>query len=101
MSPLLRIGWWLFTIPRLDVGDRATPVLGDIRLVFTDVEMPGSMDGLRLAHAVRKKWPPIAIMLASGKAMVEKDLLPTGALFFTKPYDQLELGKTLTRLVAA
>ncbi|HEX3753676.1 MAG TPA: response regulator [Rhizomicrobium sp.] len=39
----------------------------DIRVVFTDIQMPGSMDGLALAWAVRNRWPPIAIIITSGK----------------------------------
>ena len=38
----------------------------DIRVVFTDVNMPGSMDGIKLAHAVRNRWPPIEIIVTSG-----------------------------------
>ena len=39
----------------------------DIALIFTDVDMPGTMDGLKLAHAVRRRWPPIKIIIVSGK----------------------------------
>ena len=39
----------------------------DIRVVFTDIHMPGSMDGLKLAHAVRDRWPPIKIIVTSGR----------------------------------
>src|SRR5213080_323072 len=38
----------------------------EIRVVFTDVRMPGSMDGLKLAHAVRDRWPPVHIVATSG-----------------------------------
>jgi CheY-like chemotaxis protein len=66
-------------------ADEAISILesrGDIRLVFTDIEMPGSMDGLRLAHAVRQKSPPVLLLLASGAAIVEESQLPVGAKFF-------------------
>ena len=33
----------------------------DIRIVFTDIDMPGSMDGLKLARAIRHRWPPIEL----------------------------------------
>src|SRR5580658_1691676 len=39
----------------------------DIELLFTDIQMPGSMDGLTLAHAVHERWPSIKIILVSGK----------------------------------
>ena len=38
----------------------------DIRIVFTDIDMPGSMDGLKLARAIRDRWPPIELILTSG-----------------------------------
>ena len=38
----------------------------DIRIVFTDINLPGSMDGLKLAHAIRHRWPPIELILTSG-----------------------------------
>lgn len=57
-----------------------------IRLMFTDIDMPGSMDGLRLAAAVRDRWPPVKIIVTSGKRQVESGELPDGSLFFSKPY---------------
>ena len=43
-----------------------------IRLVFTDIDMPGSMDGLKLAHYVRGRWPPIKLIVASGSRSLRK-----------------------------
>ena len=45
----------------------------DVRLVFTDIHMPGSMDGLRLAHAVRDRWPPVELIITSGRRHVGAD----------------------------
>lgn len=59
----------------------------DIRVVFTDIDMPGSMDGLRLAAAIRDRWPPIRIIVTSGHRKVGTDDLPDEAVFFAKPYD--------------
>jgi CheY-like chemotaxis protein len=59
----------------------------DITIVFTDIDMPGSMDGLRLAAAVRDRWPPIQIIVTSGYAQLVDTDLPRGAVFFRKPYD--------------
>jgi two-component system, response regulator PdtaR len=56
----------------------------DIRLVFTDVDMPGSMDGLKLAAAVRDRWPPVHIIITTGK--IRPFDVPVGALFVPKPY---------------
>ena len=56
----------------------------DIQLVFTDVDMPGSMNGAKLAAAVRDRWPPVHIVITSGKAM--PILMPVHAVFIPKPY---------------
>ena len=72
----------------------------DIRIVFTDVHMPGSMDGLRLAHAVRDRWPPIKLIVTSGQMMVPESELPTGGRFFSKPYRPSELSRVLKELAA-
>lgn len=58
----------------------------DIQVLFTDVDMAGSMDGLKLAHAVRDRWPPVSIIVASGHVRVTKEDLPANGLFFAKPY---------------
>jgi len=58
----------------------------DIRLVFTDIDMPGSMDGLRLAAAIRSRWPPIEIIVTSGKLSPSATDMPPRGLFLAKPY---------------
>ena len=56
----------------------------DIHLVFTDIDMPGSMNGLRLAACVRDRWPPVHIIITTGKA--RPATIPANALFIPKPY---------------
>src|SRR5215212_3015585 len=54
-------------------ADEAIQILetrDDISMLFTDIQMPGSMDGLKLAHAVHKRWPHIKIILVSGQIAV-------------------------------
>jgi CheY-like chemotaxis protein len=53
----------------------------DITLLFTDINMPGSMDGLKLAHAVRDRWPPIKIWVVSGKQRLQPCELPSNSRF--------------------
>ena len=72
----------------------------DVHLVVTDVNMPGTMDGIKLAHYIRARWPPVMLVVASGKAIVIETELPTGARFFAKPYDGDELVETITRMLA-
>lgn len=56
----------------------------DIQLVFTDIDMPGSFDGLKLAAAVKDRWPPVHIIVTTGKPRPVD--VPEGALFLPKPY---------------
>jgi two-component system, response regulator PdtaR len=71
----------------------------DIRIVFTDIHLPGSMDGLRLAHAIRHRWPPIELVLTSGHARVDEENMPERGLFLGKPYGAPELVQTVRSLV--
>ena len=73
----------------------------EIRLIVTDVDMPGSMDGLKLAHYVRGRWPPVKIIVTSGHVKVTEESLPSGALFIPKPYDPAEITHKIRELVAA
>src|ERR1700730_12951637 len=57
-----------------------------IRVVFTDIQLPGSMDGLKLANAVRSRWPPIKIIVTSGRAQIREEDIPEGGRFFVKAY---------------
>jgi two-component sensor histidine kinase/CheY-like chemotaxis protein len=59
----------------------------DIELLFTDIQMPGSMDGLKLAYAVHERWPLIKIILVSGQLKLTDDDRPADSLFFGKPLD--------------
>jgi CheY-like chemotaxis protein len=72
----------------------------DIRILFTDVHMNGSMDGLKLAHAVRDRWPPVAIFVTSGVANVTASDMPENGLFFSKPYPPQALIKAMTDILA-
>jgi two-component system, response regulator PdtaR len=58
----------------------------DITVVFTDIQMPGSMDGLKLAAAIRGRWPPIKIVATSGLLELSEDDSPPGSRFLPKPY---------------
>ena len=59
----------------------------DIQLLFTDIQMPGSIDGLKLAHAVHDRWPLIKIILVSGQLKLTDQDKPVDSRFFGKPLD--------------
>jgi CheY-like chemotaxis protein len=93
-----------FTVYEADNAANAIVCLeayGEISLIFTDVNMPGSMDGLALAHYVRRRWPPVKIIITSGCAEVRSDDLPFGALFVEKPYYPKAIAARMNELLAA
>jgi two-component system, response regulator PdtaR len=67
----------------------------DIRVVFSDIEMPGSMDGLKLLHAIRERWPPVVLILASGRVSPAAADMPADTVFLQKPYQEAKLLKIL------
>ena len=73
----------------------------DIALLFTDINMPGGMDGLKLAHAVRDRWPPIKILVVSGKQRLQPSELPSNSCFLGKPYQVTALVEELRLLVGS
>jgi two-component system, response regulator PdtaR len=82
-------------------ADQAIAILesrNDIRIVLTDVDMPGSMDGLRLAKLVRERWPPIQLVVVSGHVLVETTTLPERSRFFNKPYAPDQMVRALKTL---
>jgi CheY-like chemotaxis protein len=72
-----------------------------IHVVFTDIRMPGSMDGLKLARFVRDRWPPIKIVATSGRVRVGAPDLPAGSVFLPKPYRGAQVVATLRELTSA
>src|SRR6266436_2876818 len=73
-----------FTAVEAINADDALAVLesrSDIELLFTDIQMPGSMDGLKLAFAVHERWPPIKIILVSGELKLSKIDIPADSRF--------------------
>lgn len=85
-------------------ADEAIRVLesrDDIDLVFTDVQMPGTMDGVKLSHYIRKRWPPVKLIVVSGAAILEQSSLPSGGRFFQKPYDSNVITDTMARLLSS
>ena len=59
----------------------------DVRAVFTDIHMPGTWDGMRLARMIRDRWPPIHLIVTSGLRHPINDELPPGGRFIGKPYN--------------
>jgi CheY-like chemotaxis protein len=82
-------------------ADEALSILetrGDVWLLFTDVQMPGSMDGLSLAHAVRDRWPPVELLVTSGRCHIGAEDLPDRGRFIAKPYDREVLSQAFQEM---
>jgi len=73
----------------------------EIQALFTDIDMPGSMDGLKLAAAVRDRWPPIKIIVTSGHRSILEENLPIDGRFFSKPYNPERIISAIREMVAA
>jgi len=85
-------------------GDEAISILesrSDISLLFTDIQMPGSIDGLKLAHAVHERWPSIKIILVSGQVKPSDNERPADSRFFGKPLGVDEMVGELQKMVGA
>jgi CheY-like chemotaxis protein len=92
-----------FDVLEASNADEAVRILEsrlDVRIVFTDIDMPGSMDGLKLAAAVRGRWPPIEIILTSGYRNVTASELPERCVFIPKPYEPDRVVTMLRQLAA-
>ncbi|WP_206239809.1 response regulator [Novosphingobium terrae] len=60
----------------------------DVRLLFSDIDMPGSMNGVELAELVHRRWPGIRLLLTSGQRQVSGEDMPEDGRFLAKPYSQ-------------
>ena len=91
-----------FAVVEASNADDAMGILelrDDIRAVFTDINMPGTLDGLRLARAVRGRWPPIHLLLTSGLVSPDEEELPANGRFIRKPYQAEHVIATLRELL--
>jgi len=73
----------------------------DIGVVITDIQMPGSMDGLRLARYIRDAYPPIALIVASGAVVPQSSELPDDAIFLSKPINVPLLLERIAGIITA
>ncbi len=93
-----------FVVLEAGDADEAVALLesrSDVALLFTDIDMPGSMNGLKLAHAVRNRWPPIKIVMVSGVVRPQPYELPSNSCFFEKPYQPAAMVAKLRSLIGS
>lgn len=85
-------------------ADEAISVLerqSNIGIVFTDINMPGSMDGIRLAHCVRDRWPPVRFIVTSALSKFRDAELPRGSMFVGKPYSVEQIVHKIEKMSGA
>jgi CheY-like chemotaxis protein len=101
VSSLEADGLMVFEAENAAEAIRCLKLNREIILIFTDVNMPGSMDGLALARYVHGRWPPVKIIVTSGYAKVRDEDLPRGAIFVEKPYHPKNVADKMNELMAA
>ena len=90
-----------FTVIESANAEEALTVLEarpDVRVLFTDVNMPGPLDGLGLVQVMHKRWPEISILIGSGRIRLGPEELPPGARFIPKPYAPSALAEAVCAL---
>ena len=97
---VLSAGYEALAASDADEAIRILEARSDIDLVFTDVQMPGTMDGIKLCHYIRERWPPVKLLVASGNAILEESSLPSGSTFFSKPYDDHTITDAIGRMLS-
>lgn len=94
-EPLLRMfnvdmlsdaGFDVIEAANADEALRLLSLVSDIRVVFTDVEMPGTLNGFELALRVEAQWPDIGVVVTSGRRLPDAAFGSSGRCFVPKPY---------------
>jgi CheY-like chemotaxis protein len=93
-----------FEVIEADGADEALRVMAcrdDIAVLFTDINMPGRMDGVELARRAHCLHPAMRLLLTSGETRLVAADLPDAGVFLAKPYSPAQITRTLARLLAA
>jgi len=97
---LMELGYLVLEAPNAAAAIQAMTTHPEISILFTDIDMPGSMDGLQLAEAVRDGWPPVRIIVTSGHRRVLASDMPAHSRFFAKPYQTFEVRAAIREMMA-
>jgi two-component system, response regulator PdtaR len=92
-------GFKVYEAPNADRAVELLESCADIQILFTDVDMPGSMNGVELAHYARSYWP-VKIIVTSGHGQIPPAQLPPGAVFLGKPVRPAHVVAQLRSMVA-
>jgi two-component system, response regulator PdtaR len=72
----------------------------DVQLLFTDIQMPGNLDGLGLVELVHERWPHVLLIVTSGQVRPGFDALPYDARFVPKPFNESEMLRQVNDLLS-
>ncbi|MCB1467248.1 MAG: response regulator [Rhizobiaceae bacterium] len=89
------VGLAVIEAPNADKAMEVLDARSDVSFLFTDIDMPGSMNGLQLAKIVAERWPQVNIVVTSGHVRIGAQELPPRSRFIAKPYDEHELEEAL------
>ena len=92
-----------FSVVEAESADEAITILDreiSIQVVLTDVQMPGSMDGLKLAHHIRNCFPPTLLVVTSGVLNPSMSEMPTNSFFAAKPINRKHVLNQIERMIA-
>ena len=94
-----------YTVVEFETADAALPYLrthgGEACVVVTDVQMPGTLNGLQLADIVSQLWPQVPVLVTSGGPLVDPKRLPPCAIFLRKPWHPAEIVEHVRFLARA
>jgi DNA-binding NtrC family response regulator len=92
-----------FEVLEAESADAAIELLEqrEVHMLFSDVDMPGSMDGLQLATLVHERWPHIGLLITSGHRQLTDQSLPDNGKFISKPWHEREVIYRVREVLAA
>lgn len=73
----------------------------DVRVLFTDIQMPGPFDGIELARRIHEQWPNVLLLVTSGNIRPEAGILPDDGHFLAKPYRDRDVLKEVESLISS
>ena len=91
-----------FAVLKAENADEALKVLeqrNDVRLLFTDIQMPGALDGMDLARQVHIRWPHVLLVITSGQTAPTRAEIPDDGRFIAKPYRASDLLGQVDNLI--
>jgi len=101
VDTLMDMGYRVVDAANADEAIRVLEQTDGISAVLTDIDMPGSINGLGLANVIHQRWPPMKVVVISGRYNPSDGILPPGAKFLSKPVSESLISRTLEEIGVA